>query len=121
MEKDKKTLSRLEGLLTRAEAEEKSPSKSFDMPSVYKLRELIACQTEAMKAHTAADENWRDTVMELFDSRLQEKDKVIDLVKQYAKSNELDKTRWFRTTIICILIMAALVGIRLGELVGLVP
>lgn len=94
-------------------------SMAVDITSPYRLRDLIVRQTQALEAHTEADDKWRATVMKMFDERLKEKDHLIDLIKQSCIRDEKDKVRWFRVA--CIALVAALLcaGVDVTHLVGL--
>jgi len=92
---------------------------SVDIPTPYTLREMIVQLTAAIKAHTKADDEWRDTDMEMFKQRLKEKDKIIYLIKENIKAQkeqldreERDKTRWFRVSMALITIVSGLAGLK---------
>ena len=91
-----------------------------DVPTPYTLKALIIRQTQALESHTRADDNWRETVMKMFDERLKEKDYLIDLIKQSCLRDEQDKTRWYRAFIFAMAIVAGFGGLDIANLVGLI-
>ena len=91
-----------------------------DVPTPYKLRDLIVRQTQALEAHTKADDEWRESVMRLFEKRLEEKDELIKLIKQSCVRDERDKARWYRVAVISLFAALLLAGVEVGSLVGLI-
>jgi hypothetical protein len=122
-----KTLKRTGGIGTGIHV--KSPSVSSAetestlpaIPSPYKIRDLIVRLTQCIEAHTKADDEWRDTILKLLDKRLKEKDSVIDVIKEDRIYAEKDKNRYFRLAIIALLGCLLLAGVKIAELVGLIP
>jgi len=92
-------------------------------PTPYTFRDMLVRLTEAVEKHTQADDEWRETVLTLFQQRLKEKETMLKMMAEQYKRNdashEADKKRWFRTTIVCIAIMASFAGVKIAELAGL--
>jgi len=91
-----------------------------DITTPYKLRDLIVRQTQALEGHTKADDQWRASVMKLFEERLKEKDHLIDLIKQSCLRDEKDKVRWYRMTSLALMAALLCAGIDVIHLVGLI-
>ena len=91
-----------------------------EIPSPYKIRDLIVRQTQALESHTAADDKWRGTVMTLIKQRLHEKDEIIECMKEDRIYAEKDKDRFYKIAVIAILGVLLLAGVKIAELVGII-
>jgi len=120
-----KTLKRMGGVSSAVK--EKTPFVSTseverlpEIPSPYKIRDLIVRQTQALESHTAADDKWRSAVLGLIKQRLHEKDEVIECIKEDRIYAEKDKVRLYKIAIISLLGVLLLAGIKVAELVGII-